>query len=241
MTGPRITPDDARRLVVEASDAELWQLAHTLDRAGAQLPGDVSPSLVADILEVGEPENWPRTTRAVENTSEPFRPYCTMPKDDGKVYRSWIPSDLSTDDEARVRAFAQASKNEFVRARVFEVLWVRFKKFSDVTAAIDARFASAKLADPESDWPRVVKNLGRLTNLVLGVNATARVPDLVTALDEAAGRLIASSRPFSFPVLADMVCNTLLTKANGRDAFSSERGKAWDKHISEVASGNRGD
>jgi hypothetical protein len=164
-----------------------------------------------------------------------------MPKDDGNVYRSWLPSDLSDADEERLRAFANASKNEFVRARVFEVLWVRFKRYQDVTAAIDARFASAKLADPEVDWPRMVKNLGRLTNLVMGVRATARVPDLVLALDEAAGRLVACTRPFGFPVLADMVCNTLLGKSNGREAFTEDRGKAWDKHLNDVATRFRGD
>jgi hypothetical protein len=237
----RVTPDEARRLVVEPSDIELWRLASALDRTGAALAGNVAPALVADILEVGEPENWPRTTRAVESGVEPFRPLCTMPKDDGNVYRSWLPSDLGADDEERVRAFASASKNEFVRARVFEVLWVRFKKFPDVTAAIDARFASAKLTDPETNWPRMVKNLGRLTTLVLAVSAKARLPELVTALDEAAGRLVACSRPFSFPVLADMVCNTLLTKSNGRDVFTAERGKAWDKLLSDTASTHRGD
>lgn len=237
----RLTPDEARRLVLEPSAVELWNLAHALDREDALLPGDLSPSLLADILEVGEPENWPRTARASENSKEPFRPYCTMPKDDGNVYRSWLPSDLAADDEERVRAFAQASKNEFVRARVFEVLWVRFKRFPDVTAAIDGRFASAKLADPEANWPRMVKNLGRLTNLVLGVKATARLPELVAALDDAAGRLAGCSRPFSFPVLADMVCNTLLSTPSGRDAFSAERGNAWDKLLGDVATRYRGD
>jgi hypothetical protein len=237
----RITHDEARRLIVESSDAELWELAHALDRTGEPLPGDVSPALVADILEVGEPENWPRTTRGPENSSDPFRPHCTMPKDDGKVYRSWLPSDLAADDEDRVRHFAGVSKNELVRARTFEVLWVRFRKFADAAAAIDARFASAKLADPEANWPRMVKNLGRLTNLVLGVNAAGRLPELVGALDDAAGRLLSCSRPFSFPVLADMVCNTLLGKSSGRDSFTVERGNAWDQHLGEIAAKYWGD
>lgn len=226
---------------MEAGSTDLWHIARALDRNGAPLSGEVSAALVADILEVGEADNWPRTTRASENTSDAFRPHCTVPKDDGKVYRSWLPLDLSDDDEEPVRAFAQASKNEFVRARVFEVLWERFKKSPDVTAAIDARFASAKLADPEADWPRMVKNLGRLTNLVLRVNATARLPDLVAALDEAASRLVSCTRPFSFPVLADMVCNTLFGKPSGRDAFTPERGKAWDKHLTDAAARHWGD
>jgi hypothetical protein len=241
MTSTRIAPDEARRLVVEPGDVELWHLANALDRSGPPLPGNVAPGLVADILEVGETENWPRTTRASDNVNEPFRPYCSMPKDDGKVYRSWLPSDLGADDEERVRAFAHASKNAFVCARVFEVLWVRFKKFPDVAAAIEARFASVRLADPEEDWPRMVKNLGRLTNLVLGVKATARLPELVIALDEAAGRLFTCGRPFSFPVLGDMVCNTVLMKPSGRDAFTMERGSAWDEGLCDVASRYQGD
>lgn len=69
------TPDDARRMVMEPSNLDLWHIAHTLDRGGASFIGDVPAALVADMLEVGEPENWPRTTREVTSIGQTFTPY----------------------------------------------------------------------------------------------------------------------------------------------------------------------
>lgn len=235
------TPDEARRFVVEPSSFDLWHIAHALDRGGAPFVGDVTAALVADMLEVGEPENWPRTTREVKTLGQTFMPYVVMSKGNGKASRSWLPEDLDADDESRVRILADASKNEFVRARLFEILWVRFKSFPDVAAAMDARFACVPLADAETNWPPVVHNLGRLTMLVIGLSQQARLEPLVSALDDAATKLLASSRPFSFPVLADMVSNTLLVKPNGRDAFTRKRGKAWDEQLSKVAALYAGD
>jgi|GEM_PF-3991718 len=235
------TPNDARRFVVEPSDVELWRIGLALDRTEAPLIGDVPPALVADMLEVGEPENWERTTREITTLDEFFHPYSIIQKEDGRCTRSWLPEDLSAEDESRLRALATASKNEFVRARLFEILWDRFESFPDAGAAIDARFACAHLLSGEDDWPRLVANLGRLTTLTMSLSQHTRFPALVTALDEAASRLVASAMPFRFPDLADMVCNTLLTKPSGRDAFTVAQGKAWDAYLGGVASRYAGD
>lgn len=230
-----VTADEARRLVLEPSDAELWSIGHSLDQNAPAFSDGVSTQLVACMLEVGEPENRDRTTRRAEKPKDLFRPHVTMPKDDGRTYRSWLPEDLAEHDENNVRGFAKMSKNDFVRARVFEILWSRFGKFEDANDAIEARFSSAKLCDAEKDWPRLVRNLGRLTTLTLQLNARNRLDALATALDEAADKLGASTRPFSFPVLADMVCNTILTKAHGREAFTEERAKRWAGLLSDIA------
>jgi hypothetical protein len=187
------------------------------------------------MLEVGEPENWDRITRATEKSEDLFRPHVVMPKDDGKQYRSWLPEDLTDGDEGPVRTFAETSKNEFVRARLFEILWARYGSFPDANATIEARFASAKLCDAEEDWPRLVTNLGRLTMLVLSVNAKSRFDLLVATLDDAAAQLVGSSRPFSLTVLAEMVCGTILTNKSRRDAFTIERGKRWGDLLGDVA------
>jgi hypothetical protein len=235
MTMESISPEEARRLVLRPSAVEVWWLGHALDRAGEALEGGVSAQLLADVLEVGEPETWPRTTRE-SPPAEPFAPYCTVPKDDGRVYRSWLPQDLTAEDEQPLRAFASTSRNDLVRARVFEVLWVRFNKYPDGKAAVDARFASATQIGVEDDWPAAVRNLGRLSALLIQLNQAARFPALVDALAMSAASLLASSRPFSFPVLADMVLNTLLKKSVGRDTFTAERARAWANDLAAVAS-----
>jgi hypothetical protein len=233
--GTRISAEEARRLVLESSDLDLVSLADALNQSAPEFSVGVSVRLVADMLQVGEPENWERTTRAFEKSEELFRPYLTIPKEDGTTYCSWLPEVLADGDEHNIRAFAETTRNDFVRARVFEILWSRFGNVRDAYAAIDARFASAKQCDAEKDWPRLVKNLGRLTTLTLKLNHKKCLGDLAVVLDEAAEHLVRSSYPFSFPVLADMVCNTILKKRRLRDMFTVERGKRWGGLLGNVA------
>jgi hypothetical protein len=70
-----VTADEARRLVLEPSDVELWSIGHSLDQNAPAFSDGVSTQLVACMLEVGEPENWDRTTRRAEKPKDLFRPY----------------------------------------------------------------------------------------------------------------------------------------------------------------------
>ena len=237
----KLTNEDARRIVLEGGRFHLWQIASALDRAGPPFPGNLKVSLLADILEVGEVQNWQRITRAAERDDALFRPRATIPKDDGNVFRSFLPDDLKDEDEGPLRAFVAASRNEFVRTRVFEVLWDRFHRYPDAQDAISSRFACTKLADAEQDWPGLVRNLGRLTTLLFAVNAKGRINELATALDVAAAQLVQCSRPFSLTALADMVYNTFLAKKSGREAFTKERGDKWVEHLNNVFERYRGD
>jgi hypothetical protein len=193
------------------------------------------------MLELGEPENWPKTGRPDDPQYPLFQPFCIAPKDDGKNYRTFLPEDLKEEDESRLRALAAASQNPIVRARVYEVLWSRFSHHQDGLAAVDARFASVPFYDAEEDWPGLVKNLGRLTTLVLGLNAKARHGELIEALDQAGDALAKCSRPFAFPVLADMVGNTLLERKEAREAFTAQRGQRWTVLLVEVFERYRSD
>ena len=230
-----LDPAAARSHFFESIPVNLWKLAHALDPNGAAFPGGVSPRMVIDVLEVGETENWPSSRRKTTGTEALFCPLFTYPKD-GKVYRSFLPEDLAEKDEAPLRQLAEATGNPFVKARLYEVLWDRFHRFPDAQAAISARFASAELGDPENDWPGLVKNLGRLTTLILSVNAQERIPDLIVALEKAAIPLAWSSRSFSVAALADMICNTLLKKPEGRTKFGDARGDQWTLFLQAVSS-----
>jgi hypothetical protein len=237
----RISHEEARRLVLESTPIELWELGIALNAEDPPFAEGVSARLVRDMLEVGEVETWDRLTRAIEKGEEVFRPHVVMPKDDGKQYRSWLPEDLTDGDEGTVRTFIEQSKNPFVRARVFEILWSKFGSFPDANAAIEARFASAALCDAEEGWPRLVTNLGRLATLVVSVNAKGCLERLGATLDDAANQLAGGSRPFSFPVLAEMVYSTLLAKKATREAFTIERGKRWGDMLARAADRYKGD
>jgi hypothetical protein len=169
-----------------------------------------------------------------------FTPHMEMTRN-GLSSRSFLPEDLSPEDESPLRSLAEATENRAVRARIYEVLWARFQRFPDVTAAIDARIGAAAFDDPETDWPDMVKNLGRLTTLVLRVNASKRVAELVALLEKSGAALASSSYPFAFPVLVDMVANTLLAKKGGRASLSDEMKVAWTEKLVEIAGKYRGD
>jgi len=237
----RLTDAEARRAIAEGGSAALWQIACAIDRKGASFADGLPADRVADLLEIAETENWPRSGRKEEPTAELFKRMCVMPKDDGKLYRSLLPDDLSDAEENLVRAFASSSKHALVRAHFSEILWVRFKKYPDAVAAIDARLEAAPGLDPDDDWPTVVRNLGRVTTLVLAVSARTKLPDVVAALDTARGVLISSKRPFAYPVLADMLCGTLLARKDGREAFTENRAADWEADLVKVASTYRAD
>jgi hypothetical protein len=241
MTNKRPTAEDARRLLLEYGVYSVSHIAQALDRKAAPVFGDVPISLIADMLEVTEVQNWSRTTRPTERNDSLFKPSYLIPKDDGKQYRSFLPEDLRDADETRLRAFATTSKNAFIRTRVFEILWARYRRHEDAMAAIASRFDCAKLADPERDWPGLVLNLGRLTTLMLSINLQERLGELVADLDAAIAMLADCSRPFSLLALADMVCNTLLTRKSGRELFTTGRAARWIERIEKVATHYRGD
>jgi hypothetical protein len=239
--GERLSDADARRAVLETAAVNPWWLGRSLGRDGPALPGDVPPALLADILQLGEPENWTRTLGRGQTSEALFLPFCIAQKDDGKQYRSFLPEDLKSEDEARLRTLATASKNPIVRTRLHEVLWTRFSRHEDALAAIEARLAAAPLHDAEGDWPGLVKNLGRLTTLALAFNAKSQLGQLIQTLDKAAETLTKCSRPYAFPVLADMVCHTLLDRKAGREAFTKERGSRWSTLLAEIAERFRAD
>lgn len=235
-----ITPERAIQLLDEPSTVDIWSIGHALDRDGPPLRGNVAAALMADILQVGETEPWPRSTRDLEVDQQLFRPFCIVPKDN-RAMRSFLPEDLQAETEEPLRAFAAGSSSPTVQVRIYEVLWARFEKHEDALAGINARFAAAKLYDPDENWPDLVRNLGRLATLILRLNAKDRTSALVDALDHAAGQLTQCSRPFSFPVLADMASNTLLAKRPGREAFTTARGKQWADLLGKVADKYKGD
>jgi hypothetical protein len=236
-----ISHEDARRHVLQPGVTTLWKIAYALDAEDAALPGGVSAKLAVDLLSVGDVENWRRTTEQAEASAGLFQPQSTIVRDDGKSYRSFLPEDLSPEDEAPIRELANASANHAVRARLFEVLWARFKQFPDASAAMDARLSAAPAYDAEENWPELVRNLGRAITLAMSVRSIERFAPLVAALDQAANALRACSRAFGFPVLADMVCNTLLKSAQGRETFTSDRGRQWAVHLGEIADKYRED
>jgi hypothetical protein len=234
--------EEARLLVMEASQTSRYSLAAALAKSADPLTGGVSPSLIANVLTVWETEPWPRTSQPTKPESELFRPYSEWRKDDGNVYRSWMPSDLAADDEEPLRTFANTTRNVVVRVRGFEVLWSRFRRFPDAAASAKARLEYAELISVEDKWPDFVRNLGRLITLTLSVNSQEHVQPLIDLLERSARALRSSGRPFSFTVLADIVAHTLLARKKTRERFFSiDRLAGWIQLLEEIVAMYRGD
>lgn len=234
--------EEARRLVMEPSQVSRYSLAAVLAKSPEPLAGGVSPSLISNVLTVWETEPWPRTSQPAKPDNDLFRPCSEWRKDDGNVYRSWIPSDLIADEEEPLRAFANATRNVVVRVRSFEVLWSRFRRFPDAAASAEARFDYAALISVEDKWPDFVRNLGRLISITMSVGSQEQVQRLIELLERSARALRSSGRPFSFIVLADIVAHTLLSRKKTRERFFSlDRLAGWIQLLEEVVAMYRGD
>jgi Domain of unknown function (DUF4209) len=232
---------DARRAVLEASQVELWEIGSALGLDTDTTPIEAVPIvLLSDVLSLGDLQNWKKTARPGEVVSEPFRANFTQRKDDGNIYRSFEPGDMAAEHEEPLRRVAVVSKNEYVRARIYEVLWIRFRRYRDAQNAIAARVATFSLIDREN-WPRLVTAFGRCAWMILTVNAKDRLPDYFTALDGASATLASSSRPFAVTALADMLNNVLLGRSDVRDAFGADRFTQWRKQLRDIAEHYRGD
>lgn len=156
-----------------------------------------------------------------------FRPHAIISDVQGGARRTFLPEDLKEEDAEPLRRLAEAVTNPFVKARIAEALWDRFEKYPDAAMAIESRFAIPGCYGGHNQWPVVVRNLGRLTFLVVRVNAKNRLPALVSQLDDAAESLADSERPFALPVLADMICHTFLMKRHRREEFCNLTKVNW--------------
>ncbi|WP_437481596.1 DUF4209 domain-containing protein [Sorangium sp. So ce1014] len=235
--------EDARRFLSELPSGDvgtIFEIAANLDKDGPPVSGGVPIALLIDVLQMHEVDTWPRTGRQGPVHTSPFVAFAQVPRD-GRTYRSFALEDLKPEDAPGLREFTTQSRNPFVRARVSHVLWTRWKDFVDARAAHEARFEMAeRLLDGES-WPPIVSNLGHLMGLLVQANAKDRMQALMDLLDRTASKLEGGDKTFAFPVLADVVNNTILNKKTGREAFSKQRADQWALELERIAGRYRHD
>lgn len=198
--------------------------ASIIDRDGDPILG-VAPGLVADVLEVGLVDTW----RVNDDGpfKGPYRPHVVIHGEDGSSRRSFIVEDLKPEDESPLRSLAATSANEFVRARLLDVLWVRYRNHQDAHAAIDALLAAAATFSGEKRWPEMVSLLGRAATLMVETNARDKVSPLLNALEDAGLRILAGRFDFGFARLAAMVRLTVVEAAWGKREFGGPRADRW--------------
>ncbi len=223
----RLDDATARDLVRNGADIQVADIGRALDPKGDDFVDGLSSARLAALLQIGQTAPWSQPAGKGKGGVGLFSPMCTVPKEDGQVYRSLLPEDLAPEEEGPIRAQVEQSGHSLVRAHLSEVLWVRFRRFPDAATAISARFDAARQADAERYWPGIVKNLGRLTTLLLRLNQRERLPALIISLDYARVKLTQCSLPFSFLELANMVRCTLLARPEGRESFSPARAAQW--------------
>ncbi len=165
-------------------------------RQAAGVP-DRDRALIAQALEVGQNYIWSRS-RWRDYRRVPF----FMPVAASSNWRTFLPSDLSTDDAKILRDWASRSNNAAVRARLFGLLWERERQHADVVAAIDALLELQSLFLGDDDWVELVRSLGRAADLAMTVNDRSRTQAGVVAFEAAAQKILSGPHPHGFANLS---------------------------------------
>lgn len=207
-----------------AGQTDAASSASAVDRDGDPIH-EVAPALVADVLEVGLVDSW----RVNEESTfpGPYRPHVVLHGEDGSSRRSFIVEDLKPEDEVPLRSLAVQSANNFVRGRIFDVLWVRYGNHQDAHAAIDALMAAAATFTGEKRWPEMVSLLGRAATLIVKTNARTKLSALLDALEDAGQRVLAGCYDFGFGRLAEMVRLVVIAASWGKQEFGEARADRW--------------
>lgn len=198
--------------------------ASAIDRNGDPIQGAASV-LVADVLEIGLVDTWCESN---DSTCQgPYHPHIVIRGEDGTSRRSFIVDDLKPEDEAPLRSLASQSANNFVRGRISDVLWVRYKSHQDAHAAIDALVAAAGTFTGEERWPEMVSLLGRAGGLIVETNARNKLPVLLNAVEDAGRRVLAGRYDFGFGRLAEMVRLVVVATVWGKREFGETVADRW--------------
>lgn len=93
------------------------------------------------------------------NEGDPNKPYTPMWEMEGK--RSLIPDDLADTDYAAVRIVAERVTDPAIRARFFDVLWLKERNHNDCREAAASYLESAQQLDTDEDWVHAVEQYHR--------------------------------------------------------------------------------
>jgi hypothetical protein len=222
MSNGELTHDEARRQILEGGDVERNRLMYALANDGAPFPGGLPCDLLARLLCVHPVDPW---------NSEDGRLFEPHIFHDGMR----LPEDITEVTALQVRALIAESKNDGVRAHLSELLYARFKTYSDVEIAIKARLSVAKSFDAENRWPEGMGNVGRLGFLLRKFNKTDLYDPFIDALDEVRKLATESTRPWTLGVLTRNLCNTVLGAPVFRTRFTAVRAKDWMASLVNIA------
>jgi cytidylate kinase len=93
------------------------------------------------------------------NQGDPSRPYTPMWQMEGR--RSLVPDDLADSDYIAVRRVAERVTDPALRARCFDVLWLKEKNHQDCREAVASYLESAKHLDDDDRWVHAVSQYRR--------------------------------------------------------------------------------
>jgi hypothetical protein len=220
----------ARKLVMSPagskSPSDLFRLAGALDPAGQETPEGVRIHWLAEILQVGNPRVWRCALDGTAAVSE--RPFVPLSINYRDGLRSFDIDDLPAEAEAPLRALAASTQNDVVAARLFHVLWCRFRSDpNDSARAIDAYLRVAINLNGPGEWPYMEHLLGHASVLVYERKDKNRLENLQKAFDDCASRILAGTRPSGFAHLADGLLGSLLASSWAAKLVPEEQKDRW--------------
>lgn len=190
-----LSDQEARRLLLQGSplEADLWYIGHAIDRRGAAV-GQVDAAIVQDIFEL----SWPGAAHRREQTSY-------TPKQIPEGPRRFLPVDLKPEHERPLLDLAVSSSNVLAKARIFDVLYERFRQPTYARTALWYLQECVRLHPGIDDWPTLEEWSARSLHLACVVLRDPFCARLALSEHEAAaGRVLKSAEfRFAFSLFAD--------------------------------------
>lgn len=176
----------------------LYDVAYGLDRNGSDILG-VPAAVISDILGL----SWP--TERGNSSGNEYGPTVAHRVDDTSWSRTFLPQDIEADQEASLSALANTTQDLEVKARLYDVLYERFKKRDYAREALMALCDCAAAYTDAEHWVVIHDWSARAVFLSGRLGDASRSRAALDALSAAASRVLSGRHKFAFAAFADLL------------------------------------
>lgn len=209
---------DALKVLLEPATepTELYKLGTALWSEKRPLPGGADPNLIAEVLLLHMQDE--------DLKSPAYMHAMSKPTPTGSV-RSFAPCDLQPEQAAPLRAVAAASQNAFVRLRIFDVLFMRFKVHDDARHGFEAAMDGLPLCNAQDHWRDGVRTVWRALALAKSLNDADAFVRAWGVVDRFFDDMCSGSHAFGLGRLLATVAPFI--DSSRKAAFTQERADRW--------------
>lgn len=206
----------------------LYAVAYGLDPGGGDILA-VSAELISDILGL----SWP-SERGNGNGNQ-YGPTASRRTNETHWARTFLPQDIAGEQETPLTSLAVTSRDPEVKARIYDVLYERFKKRDYVRDAIANLLACAAGHTDLDNWNTLHDWCARAVFLSGRLGDTTVSVAVLDTLAAAASLVLGGDRRYAFAAFADILCGNGAKHLRTSGLLMNDTIRRWAETLNLVA------